>query len=127
MKRTITIFAWLFVVACANNSDKQETENIKLDFGSIPSDSMFAKDVKFSNNTRSDLYIKSVEAECGCMITAFSKEKILPGSFGNIHIVYDPSKSTDSGVVQRWITIRTTAAVPISTIRLEGYVNRTRR
>ena len=127
MKISITVLACLLAVACANRGNKQEANDIKLDFGTISSDSVFSKDVKFSNNTRSDLYIKSVEAECGCMITAFPKEKILPGGFGNIHIVYEPSKSTDSGVVQRWITIRTSAAVPISSIQLKGYVNRIRR
>jgi hypothetical protein len=118
----------LFAVTCANSSNKkQQANDIKLDFGSISSDSVFTKDVKFYNNTGSDLYIKSVEAECGCMITSFPKEKILPGSFGNIHIVYDPSKSTDSGVVQRWVAIRTSGALPISSIQLKGYVNRIRR
>jgi hypothetical protein len=43
----------------------------------------------FKNSGKANLIIAGVESSCGCIITDFQKDPILPGATGQINILYD--------------------------------------
>jgi len=72
------------------------------DFGSIPKNVPVTHTFKFTNNGKDPLIISSVQASCGCTVTDYSKDPILPGGSGYVKATYDAAKI---GVFNKTVTV----------------------
>lgn len=59
------------------------------DFGEIKQKSPVVYEFEFTNNGQAPLVISDVEGSCGCTVTEYSKDPILPGKKGKIKATYD--------------------------------------
>ena len=75
----------------------------------------------FKNNGVRTLKIKSVETSCGCTITEWTKEEVLPGKEGQIKAVFDPVGRP--GYFNKSITVTFSPdSVPV-TLQIRGNVS----
>lgn len=82
------------------------------DFGNIPVGTPVTHEFSFTNTGEIPLIITSVQASCGCTVTAYSKEPIAPGGVGYVSATYNAAKvgqftktvsvnaNTDESIVQ---------------------------
>ncbi len=62
------------------------------DFGQVPIGTPVSHEFKFTNTGDIPLVISAVKPSCGCTITAYSKEPIMPNGTGFVKATYDASK-----------------------------------
>lgn len=72
-------------------------------FGEIKADEVVDFSFKFRNTGKSDLFIVSAKASCGCTVPSYSKEPVPPGGDGRIDVQFDSKGKT--GMVSKTITI----------------------
>jgi len=61
----------------------------KHEFGEIKQKSPVVHEFEFTNNGQAPLVISDVEGSCGCTVTEYSKDPILPGKQGKIKATFD--------------------------------------
>jgi len=59
------------------------------EFGEIRQKSPVSYEFEFTNNGQAPLVISDVEGSCGCTVTEYSKDPILPGKQGKIKATFD--------------------------------------
>ena len=59
------------------------------EFGEIKQKSPVSYEFEFMNSGQAPLVISDVEGSCGCTVTEYSKDPILPGKQGKIKATYD--------------------------------------
>jgi len=59
------------------------------EFGEIKQSTPVTYEFEFINNGQAPLIISDVEGSCGCTVTEYSKDPILPGKQGKIKATYD--------------------------------------
>jgi hypothetical protein len=77
-------------------------------------------DFKFSNQGKAPLILSEVNASCGCTVTEWPREPILPGKSGVIKVTFDPLRQ--SGTFTKSIQISSNADVPSVTLVIRGVV-----
>jgi hypothetical protein len=86
------------------------------DFGKVTAGEKVACVFSFQNTGTAPLVIYSATTSCGCTISKFEKEPVLPGSGGIIEVVFDTSgrnsKQTKS------ITVKSNASKPVILLRI---------
>lgn len=93
----------------------------EFDFGTIrESDGISIHDFKFTNTGKIPLIINEVKASCGCTVTEWPREPILPGKGGSIRLSYNPSKQ--SGSFNKTIQVSSNADMPLVTLAIKGVV-----
>jgi hypothetical protein len=83
-----------FLIIWTNASAQFQAPNFKWDkttheFGEIKHKSPVTYEFEFINNGKAPLVISEVEGSCGCTVTEYSKEPIMPGSKGKIKTIFD--------------------------------------
>ena len=94
-----------------------ETEVI--DYGTIAQHSDGMRTFTFTNTGNAPLIISEVKTSCGCTVPAYSKEAILPGSEGQLEIVYDTKKL---GNFSKTITVISNAKEVRKTLKIKGNI-----
>ena len=64
----------------------------------------------FQNIGNADLIIAGVESDCGCVVTDFPKEPIMPGERGQINILFDSADESGKKVVN--MVVYTNTRIP---------------
>jgi hypothetical protein len=72
------------------------------DFGTIKQNVAATHTFTFVNNGDAPLVISSVQASCGCTVTAYSKDPIDPGSEGFVKATYN---AKNLGVFNKTVTV----------------------
>ncbi len=104
MKRIFTLIV-AFGVICAvafgqNNSNagtptsgaKISFEKTTHDFGKIPKGKPVSYQFKFTNTGTEPLTIQNVQKVCGCTVTNWSKNPVLPGQTGTVTAQYNAAR-----------------------------------
>lgn len=94
-----------------------ETEEI--DYGSIPQHADGMRVFKFTNTGTNPIVITQVKTSCGCTVPTYSKEPVMAGATGEIHIKYATDKI---GKFTKTVTVMSNASEPNKVIRIKGEV-----
>ena len=89
------------------------------DFGKIKVNKPVTHEFKFTNSGDAPLIISSVQASCGCTVTAYSKDPIPPGAEGYVKATYDAAKV---GVFTKTVTVNANASDNIVQLMIKGEV-----
>lgn len=91
MRCTLLLMIIWFGIAHGQQHSGITFRNLKHDFGSFTENNgPVSTRFTFKNNTMQPIKIKTVESTCGCTITDWSKESILPNKEGQIKAVFNP-------------------------------------
>jgi hypothetical protein len=109
MRKLIPIFLIFTLLACSSkNSEKGQQENIPVqkntnenaeittnedihDFGVLQAGEIVAFSFIITNSENSNLILKNIETDCGCITADFTKTPILPGQTGIVEVEFDSS------------------------------------
>jgi hypothetical protein len=80
------------------------------DFGKVAEGEKKVFSFTFQNTGQSDLIISGVETSCGCTISDFPKDPILPGAKGQINILFD--SKDELGKKEETITVYSNTLKP---------------
>lgn len=89
------------------------------DFGVVLVNHPATHEFSFTNNGKVPLVIASVQASCGCTVTEYSKEPVLPGSTGSVKATYSASRV---GVFSKTVTVNANAENESVILTLTGDV-----
>lgn len=67
-------------------------DRTEYNFGNIPLGTPVVHEFSFYNTGTTPLVISSVQASCGCTVTAYSKDPIEPGARGYVKATYNAAK-----------------------------------
>ena len=119
----IILFQIVFIGGCGTvevkNDAKIVFETIEYDFGELNFKGQGNCIFKFTNTSKTALFIHDVESSCGCTVPAWTKKPILPGKTGEIKIVYDTSHP---GVFNKTIAVFYNGIESPQTLILKGTV-----
>jgi hypothetical protein len=59
------------------------------DFGNIPQQSPVTYEFEFTNKGQAPLVISEVEGSCGCTVTEYTKDPVMPGQKGKVKAIFD--------------------------------------
>ncbi len=104
MKPLLLIFIAVFMACSSPKQDKQEQNAETMqpettvefkeeihDFGLLESGETIVYSFTFTNSGTSDLIIKNVESDCGCISTSYSDKPVKPGETGFIEVEFNTS------------------------------------
>lgn len=77
-------------------------------------------DFKFSNKGDEPLFLKNVEASCGCTIPEWTKDTLQSGETGLIKVSYNPINRP--GPFNKTITVTSNSTTAVSVLTIEGMV-----
>lgn len=106
-------------------------ENIKFkinthNFGAINAQNQELKyNFKFTNTTQKSVYIKRIDAPCGCTIPDWTRDTILPNKTGNVKIILRVSRL--SGYFSRGVKVFTNLSEEPVPLQVTGRVLRNYR
>lgn len=89
------------------------------DFGKIKFNQPVMHEFRFTNSGDAPLVISSVQASCGCTVTAYSKEPIAPGAEGYVKATYNAAKI---GVFSKTVTVNANAEESLVQLTIKGEV-----
>ena len=72
-------------------------------FGEIKQGDVVDFTFKFKNTGKSDLFILSAKASCGCTVPSYSKEPVPPGGEGKVDVQFDSHGKT--GMVSKTVSL----------------------
>lgn len=78
------------------NAPRIEFFQTEYDFGKIEQDEIVTKEIAFTNTGFSDLTIKEVKSNCGCLIARLSEDVIHPNDTAKLSILLDPESRRGS-------------------------------
>ena len=64
-------------------------ENTEYDFGKIQHLDPVVYEFEFTNKGQAPLVISEVEGSCGCTVTEYTKEPVMPGKTGKVKAIFD--------------------------------------
>lgn len=95
MKKVLTLFAaigFFSLAALAQNGAAIEAEASTHNFGEVPQGIPVKHDFTVTNNGTDPLVIDNVKTTCGCTVTKWPKEPIMPGESATITAQYNAAK-----------------------------------
>lgn len=92
------------------------------DFGTIPQGKPVTWRFEFSNTGKEPLIISNVQKTCGCTVTDWTKEPIMPGGKGFVSAEYNAAKE---GGFTKAITVQSNAKTPNYKLYFKGTVEKT--
>lgn len=136
MKRMLSILFLLMAVATAGFAqvnlvtDEEVDPNAPVfswveevhDFGNIPMGIPVTHKFEFTNTGKSPLIISNVQKTCGCTVTDWSKEPILPGGKGFVTSEFNAARA---GAFNKAITVQSNASTPNKKLYFKGTVEGT--
>lgn len=87
--------------------------NTVYDFGRVKGGIPASFEFRFTNDGMVPLIISSVQASCGCTVTAYTKEPVEKGASGFVRATYNAAKT---GVFSKTVTV--TANTPEGSVQL---------
>ena len=92
----------------------------KFKFGKINEGEKVVHDFEFKNTGNEPLLITNCKASCGCTVPEWSKDPVLPGKSGKIHVVFDSEHKPGTQV--KTVTVTANTEPSRSVIALVGEV-----
>jgi hypothetical protein len=109
----------------ADNSKNQPVITFKetaWDFGTISQTAgKVSHSFEVTNTGKEVLLISNVQGSCGCTVTEWSKEPIVPGSKGYVKVAYDPTNRP--GAFNKTITVTNNSASSPVYLTVKGSVS----
>jgi len=84
------------------------------------SDGVVSHEFRFINEGNIPVIISNVVSDCGCTVTSWTSEPVLPGNTGTITVNYDPDDRP--GTFVRPVTITSNTITPSITLVIKGVV-----
>lgn len=78
------------------------------------------KDFPFVNKGRSPLLVEQVKTTCGCTVSSFDRDSIMPGDTGHVRITFDPRGRP--GLFRKTATVLTNGSPKSVTLTISGQV-----
>lgn len=88
-------------------------------WGDIPQGIPVTHKFTFTNEGKSPLIISNVQKTCGCTVTNWTKEPILPGESGFVEAQYNAARA---GAFNKAITVQSNASTPNKKLYFKGTV-----
>jgi len=89
---TISLFLILFLWAYAQNGPEIKFEQAEINYGILKKGDDGVRYFIFTNTGTAPLVIRNAKGSCGCMLTDWPKEPIMPGQKGKIKVTYDTKR-----------------------------------
>ena len=89
------------------------------DFGKIIKGEPVTHEFSFTNSGNDALIISSVQASCGCTVTAYTKDPIPAGGSGYVKATYNAEKA---GVFSKTVTINANTEDAVVLLTIKGEV-----
>jgi len=115
IKTILTLFVLLTVIICnaqiASNTKSETAEesskpvewkSLTYDFGEVKYNQPVTATFEFTNNGIEPLAIMAVKSSCGCTVTDYSKEPVLPKKSSSVSATYNSKRK---GGFQKSITV----------------------
>jgi hypothetical protein len=106
------------VVAFLENATFNWVQTL-FDFGNIKKDVPVSHTFKFTNKGNAPLIISSVQASCGCTVTDYSKDPVMPGGEGYVKATYNAAKV---GVFNKTVTVNANTEGDAVLLTIKGTV-----
>lgn len=129
MKKVFTILGFLALTAPVFAQEAIEAVNPNApefvwaeethDFGTIPQGVPVTNKFEFTNSGKEPLIISNVQKTCGCTVTDWTKEPIMPGSKGFVMAEFNAAKE---GPFTKAITVQSNAKTPNVKLYFKGTV-----
>ncbi len=121
MKKTLSVFAVVFLFAAASFAQKgiikfKETEH---DFGKVEQAKPATFTFEFTNTGTDVIILGNVAASCGCTTPDWTKEPILPKKSGKVTATYN---ALNAGPFNKSITVPSNAENGTIILTLKGEV-----
>lgn len=91
------------------------------DFGSIPQGKPATWKFEFTNSGKEPLIISNVQKTCGCTVTDWTKEPVMPGQKGFVSAQYN---AAHEGPFTKAITVQSNAKTPNMKLIFKGTVEK---
>jgi Protein of unknown function (DUF1573) len=109
----------------AKNLDPDTAPKIVFDhdkvlFDSIDQGTIVRHKFMYTNQGKSPLFINEVKGSCGCTVSDFSKEAVLPGGRGEILVTFD--SETKEGQQLKTVTVYANSIPAESKLLVSGFV-----
>jgi hypothetical protein len=124
MKRIISLFTVLAfagaAIAQTETSNAEITfEKMEHDFGKIPQGTPVTYEFKFTNTGSEPLIVSDVQKVCGCTVTGWTKNPVLPGQTGYVSAQYNAARA---GAFQKPVTVISNAKTASVKLIFKGEV-----
>lgn len=126
---TLALVSYSFAQELAMNtkapaSSKAESAAFKWtatehDFGKIKQGVPVAHEFTFINRGQAPLVISTVQASCGCTVTAYTKDPIAPGGEGYVKATYN---AASLGQFTKTVTVNANTAEGVTRLTIKGEV-----
>lgn len=91
----------------------------QFDFGTIEKGTPVTHSFEFRNSGDAPLLISNVKTSCGCTVSAYPKEPIMPGESEKIKVTYNAAKS---GLFNKKVTVLSNADKTNYSLSIKGEV-----
>lgn len=91
------------------------------DFGKIPQGIPVNHRFEFRNSGKSPLIVSNVQKTCGCTVTEWSKEPVLPGETGFVEAQFNAARA---GAFNKAITVQSNSSTPNKKLFFKGTVEK---
>lgn len=119
MKISFTVITTLLLGNIFSQAQIEPLESIH-DFDTIQQYGKVTHDFKFVNTGNEPLIISRANTSCGCDVSNWSKDPILPGDTATINYKYDSKRI---GPINKSMTVTTNAINnPTLVVRTKGYI-----
>jgi hypothetical protein len=133
MKKLVLTFSGLLLIVIVMAQDLAENTKVyskfaeaafnwtatTFDFGKIKQNKAVSHEFKFTNTGDAALVISSVQASCGCTVTDYSKDPIMPGAEGFVKATYNAAKL---GQFSKTVTVNANTDDAIVQLTINGEV-----
>ena len=107
MNRIVIINLILFSFCCHEYGQEYSDPGIAFDtlihdFGTLNKGSDASCNFSFENRSENPMVITSVNSSCGCAVTEWTREPVMPGASGNVSVKYN---TRITGTFHKTITI----------------------
>lgn len=94
--------------------------DLKYDFGTIEQGIPVSHEFEFANEGSAPLLISNVKTSCGCTVSKYPEEPIMPGESEKISVVYNSARS---GKFTKNVTVMSNADQPSYVLTISGEVS----
>lgn len=92
------------------------------DFGTIPQGTPVKNKFEFTNTGKEPIIVSNVQKTCGCTVTEWTKEPVMPGQVGYVTAEFNAAKE---GPFTKAITVQSDAKTPSVKLYFKGTVQKT--
>jgi len=122
MKRFITLITVLAVAAMSAMSQggpEITFEKTTHNFGKIPQGTPVTYEFQFTNTGTEPLIVNNVQKTCGCTVTGWTKNPVMPGQTGYVSAQYN---AASMGAFKKPVTVVSNASASSLQLFFEGEV-----